>query len=501
MGQGRLAVSILISITAACTSEVVEEGDDEPEIACADPKYGNGTCDLELSCEVVDVDCFVTFDTPAAAKGWYDGTPASMFNGASLPPTDPRFAPTQALLDEGWEVYKSRYEVGDLADERVQLILVENPMVNAFVLADNDRTRAGLAVLVNTGLVDSNSPKDQVLGLIMHELAHAIGLHVNQTVRSGMITYYKAPAGAEPIGNAQTDDPAVRAAFGTWNTYAEIGGYMSDAELGGFPLTTSDVTKVALYGYFGVYFFKLVAERHAQNPTTACTAAVNAFVALNNKLAGYHSTLDLGFTVPSSEGTAIVNTITALRSDCFTGVTGDAIAHLARLMGVPDPTLRSVMPPELLAEVEGKTVITGWYNVIRVARERMRAIEAAFGTQLGVPWTGLRYFSTEESADDTSALIMKAMNLAPDGMGQLFIRETGLSTSCGAVLASGATPHYGENLKDDHHATCWRARHQQVIATMASSRRLPTWRKLGPATHRGSIERLAGTDDIPLQSH
>ncbi len=468
-------------------------GDEGP--ACEDPTYGDGVCNIDTTCDVVDVDCLIPFETPEAARTWYETSPAAASKGPSLPVTDSRFAPTQALLDEGWATYTSIYDVGDLAGERVQLVLIDDMAVNAFVSADLDRVRAGLAVMVNTGVVDKNAPKEQLVGLIIHELQHAIGLHVNKDVKDRIRAYYTAPVGMEPMGNVQTDNSAVRTQFEAWEKYAMIAGWASDVELSGLPMMGSK-TSISSLGVLGPFFLDLINERRLANPTPACIASYTDFIALTNRLRGMKRELDQSFAIASTETAGIIAATTKLRDDCFMGVAGDAIVHLARLAGVTEAEVRVDLPADIIAAIEGKTVITGWFNAVNTSRTRMREIEAGFQAQAGVPWTRLRYFSTEEDADDVSARIMKQMKLAPDGMAQLLISvNPSLASDCTPLLGGGGDIPYGEQLMDDHHATCWRAGHQQAVGATTSSRLLPTWRPLGPARQVPGLLRLLGPNE------
>jgi hypothetical protein len=477
----------------------------DAEFECSDPKYGNGTCDLDTTCGAPDVDCFVTFDTPDAARSWYDQSGVAATKGPSVATSDPRFASTQALLDEGWDIYKSVYEVGDLADASPRLVLVDNDAVNAFVIPDRDRVRAGLAVMVNTGLVDLNAPKEQTLGIMMHEFEHALGLHVNPTIKERFVTYYRASATDDPLGFEQADDSLVRAKFDAWSSYAQFAGYASDVELTGLPLTapTVDGDILNAFGALGAYFYKLVTERRAVVNTTVCTNAVNQYLTLLGQIFGTLDPVTNNLTATAAQTTTIVTAITDVRDQCWVGVTGDAVVHLARVSGIPEATIRGLLPPELATEITGKTVITGWFNAIRVARQRMREIEAAFMTEAGVPWTRLRYYSTEEAADDSSARVMTALGLAADGATRLLVNvDAKLASACNPLLAGTALIHYGENLGDDHHSTCWRVRHQQQVGADASPRKL-LWRSLGPLANQPApllleVARLPATS--PLRS-
>src|SRR3954471_5354119 len=54
---------------------------------CTDPKYGDGTCQVDLGCGIPDIDCFVTFATDGDAAAWaFERYPVP-----SAAPTDPAF--------------------------------------------------------------------------------------------------------------------------------------------------------------------------------------------------------------------------------------------------------------------------------------------------------------------------------------------------------------------------------------------------------------------------
>src|SRR5262245_60947039 len=76
-----LAVS-LTSAIAACAAN--SHGDDGQHCSggkcdgdgsgsggmCSDPRYGDGTCQTSLNCDIPDIDCFHTFSDDAAAAMW-----------------------------------------------------------------------------------------------------------------------------------------------------------------------------------------------------------------------------------------------------------------------------------------------------------------------------------------------------------------------------------------------------------------------------------------------
>jgi hypothetical protein len=106
-----------------------------------------------------------------------------------------------------------------------------------------------------------------------------------------------------------------------------------------------------------------------------------------------------------------------------------------------------------------------------------------------VPWSRLRQYTIEEAADDSSSRTLKAMGLSPDGNATLLVTTMPtLSSVCLPLVDANQPVPYGENLRDEHHATCWRLMHQrQFGATLPASRLVPM-RRLGPEpTHRSLI--------------
>jgi hypothetical protein len=280
--------SLLCLLLLACGT-----GDEEPR--CEDPKYGNGTCDVETSCGAPDIDCFVTFETADAARAWYDGTSFPAQKGPSLPASDARHANMQALLDEGWQAYQATHDVGDLRAKRVQLVLVDSATPNAFVVSY--QAMVGLVVMVNVGLVDFDAPKEQLLGIVMHELEHAIALHVLPEVNARFRRYYRA-GDVEPFGFEQVDDPAVRAIVEDWLFYADDVGYLTDAELAGLPLPDE--------GILGRAFVAITKARVAAN-AAACNASATQLESVYTQITGAKHPLDRGVTLAATAPMTIAN--------------------------------------------------------------------------------------------------------------------------------------------------------------------------------------------------
>lgn len=464
----RLSYLLLACALGACGGE-----DDEPP-RCADPRYGDGRCDIETSCGAPDIDCFTTFETQADAQQWYEATPTNTERPAA-PASDARYARMQALIDDGWAAYQEIYEVGDLAKHRVQLVLIDRTNVNAFVLGNEGKI--GLAVMVHKGLIDADVSEDSLIGVIMHELDHAVKMHVFGEVKARIRAHYVAPVGSEPLGFEQTDDATVGALLVEWANYnADLVGYHDDAELRGLPVG----------GELTTAFEARLGKHVATNPA-ACQAAKQRYLMNLQEIAQGTNPIDGSVSFNPGAGMIYLQTMTALQNDCFANLTSDAITVVMEELGVSRAQVVASIDPARLADIEGKPFVQGVYNWGIIARTAMRDVQARFTTARGVPWSRLRYYSTEEAADDASVGILAEMGLEPTAIYDTLLKlKPGVEASCRSLLASGAAIPYGENLTDDHHGDCWRAGHvEQVAARNASAFRpaggkLPAQPVLGP---------------------
>ncbi|MBA3501652.1 MAG: M48 family metalloprotease [Myxococcota bacterium] len=430
-------------------------GGDEGEERCEDPKYGDGTCDLQTSCTVPDIDCFTTFATQSEAQAWFASSQVAATR-PPLPATDARFARMQALLDEGWDAYKSVNDVGDLKSAQVHLVLNAQPTPNAFVISKDGK--AGLVVMVTTELIDLGAPDEELMGVVMHELEHTIGLHVIPEVKAGFTRYYLAPAGMEPFGFEQLDHPMVRSLVEAWIDHAETVGYLSDVELRGLPML----------GELATIFDKRLAMQPA---TVGCTTAKTDLNALRKTIAGALDPIDDSITLASTAPMTIQTAMGNLQTQCFAGFTMDAIDVVAAALGVTRAQMLTRIPADVRPMLEGQPYIQGMYNWGIYLRAKMREVEAKFMTMTGQPWSRARYFSTEEAADDSSVPTLRAMGLAADGAGKIFPKlKPGVEEKCRPLVTARASIPYGENVEDTHHGLCWRAGH---IDALAASGRVP----------------------------
>ena len=449
---------------AGCVQPVVQ--------TCADKNYGNGTCDLDLACDAPDIDCFQTFDNDAAAADWFRGMEAQMAAAAHrapraiLPPSDPRFQQARDLADRGWAAFRDVRPVGRLHDLRPAVVVIEDPDVNAFVMPFTfEATQASFAIMVQTGLLAVDAPDDGRLAVMMHELQHAIGLQVIPSAGTAIRHFYVAPSGPELIAADQPDDLRARAAWVTWTDYAkEVGAYDSPL-LGGFPIQTSQLDQV------------LDAAIGLGDPA-ACASSIASLKQLRGELIAGVTLLDDSLTPPAGFAARADAAFAQVRSECLAKFDGGFVGVIAAITGQTPEQVAAGLPPDDLALVTGKHVVDAIAALAVDRRSKMRGVEQQFAAQTGRPWSALRFFSREVSADDASVPVLRAADLDPAGGASFFLGFlAGARATCEQDIAVNTVP-YGARLDDDHHGTCHRILHIQQLARFgapaAAARRLRT---------------------------
>ncbi len=464
--SARHTAALALSITSSLTACGALDGDLDPDRgdnagACALPEYGDGVCQTDLACDAPDIDCFMFFEDAKQAGEWFSKFEEKLAKEEFRPPrkivaeTDPRVVRMRALLDRGWEAYKAVNPVGDLAKHRPELVVLEDPAINAFVAPDLESDRSAFTVMVLTGLLDQGASDETMLGLVMHELEHAVGLHLIGDVRARFLKFYVADYG-EPFGFQQDDDPVVREHVQGWLQMAGEVGPFPHADLGGLPLGAGQLDQI---------FTQLILPHAAE---AQCVEPIKELDKLRAELGMRVSPLDGALIgVDASIHQRADAVMASLRDTCLATVTASFIDVVAGIAGASVDDIKSSLTPEDLALVEGKHPIDAISGLALARRARMRDIEAAFENDTGLPWSAVRYFSIEEAADDSTIPVLHAGGLPADG-GAGFLVEAVLDEatrkSCQELIEAGKTPPYGVDLTDDHHATCWRIDHIQRLA-------------------------------------
>jgi hypothetical protein len=437
-----------------------DDGQDDGAGACASPEYGDGTCQPDLDCDAPDIDCFTFLDSQAEAEAWFlefeDLLAAQEFRDprAVVPDTDPRFQRMRDLLDQGWSAYQDTNPVGDLSLHSPALVLIEDPSVNAFVIPDLDTGNAGFAVMVQTGLLDQNSSDQAMLGLVMHELEHAVALHIVADVKERLRTFYVADGG-EPFGFEAPEDAAADEHGTAWRALAEEAGPFPHPELGGLPLGGGQLDQI----------FKTVVDGRTDDP--ACSGAMTLLGQVQNEIFSTFSPIDADLLIDDPSLPARVDeALIALRDECLFDFQDSFIDVVAEIAGATPDEIRGSLTPEDLKLVEGVHFIDAVADLTLDRRIRMNEVEEAFTAETGLPWDALRYFSYEEAADDATVPVLDALGVAADGLAEFLFEAQDVDTqgACAGFLDAGQVPPYGADLSDEHHATCWRVDHVEALA-------------------------------------
>ena len=460
----------LISLTALFAGcAITESGDDVQceggkcdggEDRCyAEARYNDGTCDAE--CPEADIDCFVMFDDQAQASSWFAqletrlATSESRAPRALIPPSDARFTRMRELLDRGWASYQKHMPVG-MIDQPPELVVIDDPTANAFVARDLASNKAAWVVMVQTGAME-NQPDHSLLGVVMHELTHATKLHVLPGTGDRVRIHYQTTSGKpEPLGYKQKDDPRAREAITAWRALGEDAGAYAYAELHGMPAPGSLLSAV---------LNAAVAKADLSRCDTTVTAvnALSAFMAA--RTSPLTNLLEVSTAADKAELSQLTHAfLTDVRDVCLAGSTLDVFQLMAEQFGVTPAQVAERFPVAEQAAIAGKHVIDQITYLAGDRHRRMREVAALLQQETGRDITTLRYFSTEEAADDSTVPVMRDMGMPVDSVGQFFIAVMPEATrnQCTALLDANTTPPYGD-LVDEHHAVCWRVAHVQQL--------------------------------------
>ena len=479
-GGAHLACFSLALLLAACGGSDDEDGsdagdqadgdaadddgaDDGVPASCDAPAYGDGTCDTTIDgCVEPDIDCFVVFADQAGADLWYADFEELLAMQefreprAVLSAGHPDFTRMRSLLDQGWDAYQEINPVGDLAQFSPALIIIEDPSINAFVVPDLDTGNAGFAVVVQSGLLDQPFADEAMLGLVMHELEHAIGLHIVGNVRDELRTFYIA-GDVEPFGFEQVEDPTALEYGTAWREFASEAGPFTQEELGGLPFGTSQLDQI---------FNTVITAESEANPA-ACGGPAEDLEQLIFEIGQNFSGLDADLDLSSGPFREDVDAVLiALRDECLADFTDTFIDVVAQIAGVTPQEIRSSLSQEDLEIVEGVHFIDAVAGLAVDRRVRMVELEEQFEDETGTLWDSLRYYSFEEAADDATVPVLENMALPANGLADFLFDAQDPSTraACNELLDLGETPPYGADLSDEHHATCWRVDHVDDLA-------------------------------------
>ena len=454
-----------MTTTLECPADGKCDDAGEPDACEAEGRYGDGTCDG--TCALPDTDCFLQFDDHAGADQWFTGFEATLAASESRPPralvaeSDPRFVRMRDLLERGWASYAEQRPVGEL-DRAPELVVIDDPSVNAFVAFDKTDGKIGWTVMVQTGLLDLDASEPAILGVVMHELTHAVDRHVLPDAGDRFRIHYQVePGEAEPLGFEQNDQPVARAAISAWRKLGEEAGPYPLAELNGVPTgSESLMTRV-----FNAVLQRAVAPTRRPAPRRSSWSARSA----RSSASGRRRSMDCSRPLDDAERAELdrlsSDFLAALRDPCLAGSTLDLFPLIAELFNVTIEEVRAEFDPADEELIRGRPSSIKSRSSPPIATARMREVEAMLVADTGLDTSSLRYYSTEEAADDSTVPVLAGMDLPPDALGEFMLAmlPADAQAGCTEILGREEVPPYGD-LIDEHHAFCWRAYHVTALA-------------------------------------
>ncbi|HEY4176623.1 MAG TPA: hypothetical protein VGM90_07325 [Kofleriaceae bacterium] len=462
-----VVAGIVSALMAGCATDGDDASNTDPgggkgdgSGECADPMYGDGVCQADLSCGVPDIDCYRTFATDAEASTWF----APQYGYPVIAETDPRYIRTRALVDKAWDLFKAANPMGKLADAHLALVMLEDPNVNAFVTSDAETGKAAVSIQVLAGLYVDGVSDDDILGVMFHELEHLYGLHVLQETPDKVRRFYLAD-GAEPIGAHEANDANIADRANQWRAMAGFAGPYDTGLLGELPYG----------GNVGPLFQSYLAAVQTRDNGT-CAQAATAVSDLYTELAPRSVEFDESLNIDDTLSTRI-----KARLDALSACVGHYPYSLQDFLATQGQEWIDYMNTVITSDEQWLLPESAFETITLLSDDRhgqMRAIESKFQQVVGKPWSAMRFYSFEEAADDMSVKVMKAaktahpelfVDAAPGVAGLMKkMMPVDQQTECEQSMTAGGLVPYGLDVADEHHGTCWRVAHARQLWNASS---------------------------------
>lgn len=316
---------------------------------------------------------------------------------------------------------------------------------------------------------------DSRMAIMAHEIAHAIYKHSFPGASSKIIRFYFSNGLMEPLGSLQVDNSDARELATKWIATAEITGSSHLASQGNIPITE-----------FGNAIFPTIFKSYVKDVSESadpnCVAAAAQWGQLSSKMSMVNKSLiDWSFQLGESDLDFIFQQQRA------------ANASLSKCV-LPKRTFKELLSDP--AVISSLNTTNAWYgqDVLTSTKDILSEIEPAINGRLSYAlgilaitdtlhsrlaqierdprFVQLRYFSTEDAADDMAIRITQRLG-KPYGVrtwmletisayAKLFNSKVDYTSRCKAMLAAKEAPPYGP-LLDNHHGPCYRAFHNEQV--------------------------------------
>lgn len=355
----------------------------------------------------------------------------------------------EELVDRIYQQYQVLFPKFMSNKERPSVVVTasESAWDSQAYLPDIGGDRMGILVLTD-GLFSARVDDEVKAGIVAHELAHILFWHAdvdNKALKPMTIG-----------GKALSKDE--KSSVERWFFLAQLAGGFTAPELNGLPFGS---------GYFQRDLTDLGEYLKLRGSGECGEAAQKTMGLLASKVMDKFSTyqFDLAFSNSDSRKKARRATLELIQKvqACFKTDPGlrerITLDQKYKINGVSVPAKDVFL--KILAGKEVEKPSTDIELLVRAglkAHAEMRALATKYKL------SKLRWYSSEDQADEAAAVILMSLGLDARKYGSAASRAVSMSDSdaalCDADLRAEHEPPYGD-LSDPHHAPCWRAWHIQ----------------------------------------
>ena len=371
---------------------------------------------------------------------------------AVVPESDPRYAVTERKLSVIWDAFKSAYPEATAGLREPKLVILEDPVKNAYALYERATRTLPYLFVVQTGLIEGLS-EDEMLGVMAHELAHLVFKHVLPGVSDRVQIYYRVDRSEEPLGYLQRNDEALKASVKEYLEKAEDVGPFLLPQLNGMPSPAFGPTT---YGRLLDY---LRGKTSGDPSRPICAIASEEYAGWFNSLVVRISNMDQKLHVSAEESTRLEQNTRRFTEDfrqCLEGERVDLVALLAQAFQVSEDFARAQLKPADIAAFDAHSnVLDALRDLVLEKRARMSELDQTSDLEHA------RIYTFEEQADEVSYQVMKSAGRDPMGVASFLLdnyASAAEQADCKATVEAGRVPDYG-GLGDPHHSMCFRYFH------------------------------------------
>lgn len=411
--------------------------------------------------KATNIEHYKMFATHADAIGWFEGfAKRNRIQAKALPPTmDAYYDVLEKELDVIWKSFVDLFERDTEGLTKPPfIVLTDAKEVNAFAVYDTELGVSPHVFMVNVGVFTSKNGKAndvQLRGLIAHELAHHVLKHGWPGSREKVQKWYSADTAiGDGFGWQQKDDATLRSKGLAFLIGVTDTGDDPLVEWNGVPRPGG-----VLYETLG-YVHRSAKTKEPEK----CAAAETAFDAIGSYLATVTDPLQtLPLTTPVKKRIdELTRAYVGQELACGSSSAETLWVSLAEQLQTSEAVLKSKLKPTTVALID---------NAASPAEALFALVKRADqGTIALGDVSKLRYYSTEEEADDVSVNVLFRAGHDANGMAS-FIEDIAYSDksakACSAAADLGEPP-YGP-LRDSHHHSCWRIWHANKLVSYLST--------------------------------